>query len=199
MPIIRHDAPEIALAACELLAGAGIRALEVTMTVPDAADLISDLRKRFPDICTGAGTVITATQAEAVLLAGTSFVVSPCWSEAAARPVRDAKIPYLPGAMTPGEVLHHTENGAEIVKVFPADAAGGPGFLNALKSIFPEIALMPTGGVTPGSAQAYLDAGAICVGMGGNLLPSKALETGETDLAREQIKTALAAVSLQTT
>lgn len=166
------------------------------MTVPDAAGIIGDLRKRFPSLCVGAGTVVTADQAEQVLNAGSEFVVSPCWSERAARVVLEANVPYLPGSMTPGEVLHHSENGACVVKVFPADAAGGPSYLKALKSVFPNIALMPTGGVTPQNAQAYLDAGALCVGMGGNLLPAKALEVADTDLAREQIKAAHAAVSL---
>ncbi|PSL21152.1 bifunctional 4-hydroxy-2-oxoglutarate aldolase/2-dehydro-3-deoxy-phosphogluconate aldolase [Shimia abyssi] len=196
VPVIRHSNPDIAMAACELLVGAGIKALEVTTTVPRADTLIADLRQRFPDICTGAGTVFTAAQAHDVLAAGAEFVVSPCWSETAAPVILDAGIPYLPGAMTPGEVHHHAENGASVVKVFPADAAGGPGFLKALKSVFPDLALMPTGGVSPENATAYLNAGAVCVGMGGKLLPARALEANDLPLAREQINTAIAAVSI---
>lgn len=198
VPVIRHGDPKVALAACELLAEAGIKSIEVTTSVPEAAALIADLRQRFPEILTGAGTVFTSQQAQEVLDAGAEFVVSPCWSDAAAELVLNAGVPYLPGAVTPGEVLHHFENGAEVVKIFPADAAGGPGFLKALRSVFPSISLMPTGGVSPDTAQSYLDAGAVCVGMGGNLLPAKALEAGDVALAKEQINAALTAVSFQT-
>lgn len=195
VPVIRHGDTRVARQACDLLAEAGIRALEITTTVPDAGDLIADLRAAYPNIATGAGTVFDAEQARAVLAAGAEFVVSPCWSDAAAEITLAANIPYLPGAMTPGEVLHHANAGAQVVKIFPADAAGGPGFLKALKSVFPQVALMPTGGVSPDTAQSYLDAGALCVGMGGNLLPARALEAGDTALARTQIEAALAAVS----
>ncbi|UWQ90873.1 bifunctional 4-hydroxy-2-oxoglutarate aldolase/2-dehydro-3-deoxy-phosphogluconate aldolase [Rhodobacteraceae bacterium M382] len=195
VPVIRHGDAHIARQACDLLAEAGIRALEITTTVPGAADLIADLRRAYPDIATGAGTVFDVDQARTVLDAGAEFVVSPCWSAPAAEIVLAAKIPYLPGAVTPGEVLHHANAGAQVVKIFPADAAGGPGFLKALKSVFPEVALMPTGGVSAQTAQAYLDAGAVCVGMGGNLLPARALEAGDAALARAQIEAALTAVS----
>jgi len=138
VPVIRHHDIEIASRACALLAEEGIAVLEVTTTVPGAAELIADLRARFPDICIGAGTVLKAEQAEAVLHAGAQFVVSPCWSDAAAGVVLEAGIPYLPGAMTPGEILHHAEAGAAVVKIFPADAAGGPGFLKAVRAVFPD-------------------------------------------------------------
>ncbi len=197
VPVIRHSDPEIALTACDLLAEAGIRALEITTTVPDAAALIAELCQRYPEIHTGAGTVLSADQAEKVLAAGAEFVVSPFWSNAAAREAGDAKAPYLPGAMTPGEVHHHAENGAAVTKIFPADAAGGPGFLKAVKSVFPNLVLMPTGGVSPDTAQSYLNAGALCIGMGGNLLPAQALEAGHIDLARAQINAALTAACFQ--
>ena len=195
VPVIRHHDPEIATLACELLVDAGVRALEITMTVPDAGSIISELRKNHPSICVGAGTVLTAADAVQVLNAGAQFVVSPCWNDKAADPVLEAGVPYLPGAMTPGQVSHRAAAGASVVKVFPADAAGSPFFLKALKSVFPDLALMPTGGVTPQNAQTYLDAGALCVGMGGNLLPSKSLEVGDTGAARKQITAALTAAS----
>ncbi|WP_170328478.1 bifunctional 4-hydroxy-2-oxoglutarate aldolase/2-dehydro-3-deoxy-phosphogluconate aldolase [Ruegeria arenilitoris] len=197
VPVIRHSDPEIALTACDLLAEAGIGALEITTTVPDAAALIAELHQRYPSICIGAGTVLSAGQADKVLAAGAEFVVSPCWSDTAAREAKAAKVPYLPGATTPGEVQHHAENGAAVIKIFPADAAGEPGFLKAVKSVFPDLALMPTGGVSPDTAQSYLNAGALCVGMGGNLLPARALEAGHIDLARAQINAALSVASFQ--
>ena len=192
VPVIRHDDPDIALTGCGLLAEEGVAALEITTTVPGAARLIEELRARYPGICVGAGTVLTAAQADAVLHAGAEFVVSPCWSEAVAESTMNAGRPYLPGAMTPGEVHHHWNQGAAAVKIFPADCAGGPAFLRALRAVFPDVHLMPTGGVSRETVQSYLDAGALCVGMGGNLLPARELEAGDADAARARIREALA-------
>ena len=192
VPVIRHENPEIARRACVMLAEEGTAALEITTTVPGAADLLAELRTRYPGICVGAGTVLTGEQAQAVLDAGAEFVVSPCWSEAVGRLVMDAGTPFLPGAMTPGEVYHHWSEGAAVVKIFPADAAGGPGFLKALRAVLPEVNLMPTGGIGPETARSYLDAGALCVGMGGSLLPAKEIAAGDIDRARARIRAALA-------
>ena len=191
VPVIRHEDPEIALQGCSLLAEEGIAALEITTTVPGAADLIAELRARYPAICVGAGTVLTEAQAQAVLSAGAEFVVSPCWSHAAAKRTMHSGRPYLPGAMTPGEVHHHWNQGAAVVKIFPADSAGGPAFLKALRAVFPDVHLMPTGGVSRETAQSYLDAGALCVGMGGNLLPARELAAGDAEAARARIRNAL--------
>ncbi|KNX41201.1 KHG/KDPG aldolase [Roseovarius tolerans] len=191
VPVIRHPATTIAETACHLLAQEGARVLEITMTVPDANGLLQRLGATHPDVILGAGTVLDAAQAQAAIASGAQFVVSPCWCDTVAAACRAAQIPYLPGAMTPGEVLHHAQAGARVVKVFPADAAGGPGFLRALRAVFPDIALMPTGGITPGNAADYLAAGALCVGMGGNLLPAAALEAGDEATARDLIRAAL--------
>ena len=191
VPVIRHPDTTIAETACRLLAQEGARVLEITMTVPDASGLLQRLGAAHPEVILGAGTVLDAAQAQAAIASGAQFVVSPCWCDTVAAACRAARIPYLPGAMTPGEVLHHAQAGAHVVKVFPADAAGGPGFLRALRAVFPDIALMPTGGITPGNAADYLAAGALCVGMGGNLLPAAALEAGDEATARDLIRAAL--------
>ena len=191
VPVIRHPATTIAETACHLLAQEGARVLEITMTVPDASGLLQRLGAAHPDVILGAGTVLDAAQAQAAIASGAQFVVSPCWCDTVAAACRAAQIPYLPGATTPGEVLHHAQAGARVVKVFPADAAGGPGFLRALRAVFPDIALMPTGGITPGNAADYLAAGSLCVGMGGNLLPAAALEAGDEATARDLIRAAL--------
>jgi len=191
VPVIRHPDTTIAETACRLLAQEGARVLEITMTVPDASGLLQRLGAAHPEVILGAGTVLDAAQAQAAIASGAQFVVSPCWCDTVAAACRAARIPYLPGAMTPGEVLHHAQAGAHVVKVFPADAAGGPGFLKALRAVFPDIALMPTGGITPGNAADYLAAGALCVGMGGNLLPAAALEAGDEARARDLIRAAL--------
>lgn len=198
IPVVRHHDHDIALQACVLLVEEGLSVLELTTTIPGFAELIAQMRSRFPEIEIGAGTVLTQRDAELALKAGAGFLVSPCWSGQVSETAREAGKPYLPGAMTPGEVLHHASAGASIVKVFPANSAGGPGFLKALTSVFPNIPLMPTGGVTPENTQSYLEAGAVCVGMGGNLLPFGALVAGKTEQARNQINAALKAASFHT-
>ncbi|MET4104139.1 2-dehydro-3-deoxyphosphogluconate aldolase/(4S)-4-hydroxy-2-oxoglutarate aldolase [Roseovarius sp. MBR-78] len=192
VPVIRHHDTRIAETACRLLVEEGARVLEITMTVPAANDLLRRLGAACPDVVLGAGTVLDAAEAQGAIAAGAGFIVSPCWCAEVAAVCHAAQVPYLPGAMTPGEVHHHAQAGAHVVKVFPADAAGGPGFLKALGTVFPDIALMPTGGVTPGNAADYLAAGALCVGMGGNLLPAAALEQGDEAGARDLIRAALA-------
>lgn len=191
VPVIRHDDAAIAETACHLLAAEGALVLEITMTVPGATGLLQRLGIACPEVILGAGTVLDATQAQAAIASGAKFIVSPCWCDAVATACAAAHVPYLPGAMTPGEVWHHAQAGAQVVKVFPVDAAGGSGFLKALRAVFPDIPLMPTGGITPENAADYLAAGALCVGMGGNLLPATALERGDEATARDLIRAAL--------
>ncbi|HKJ60923.1 MAG TPA: bifunctional 4-hydroxy-2-oxoglutarate aldolase/2-dehydro-3-deoxy-phosphogluconate aldolase [Hyphomicrobiales bacterium] len=196
VPVIRHKDPDVAYRGAKLLAEAGFPVLEMTFTVPGAADLITRLSGELPNAIVGAGTVLTDLQVHHAIKAGAQFVVSPCWTYDAAEVCIMDNIPYLPGAATPGEVLHHWQNGALAVKVFPAHETGGPGFLKAVKAVFPDIPLMPTGGVKPEQVADYLRAGAICAGLGGDLFPAAALEAGDDDAAREQIAKARSAMAL---
>jgi 2-dehydro-3-deoxyphosphogluconate aldolase/(4S)-4-hydroxy-2-oxoglutarate aldolase len=196
VPVIRHNDPDIAMRGAMLLAEAGFPVLEMTFTVPGAAGLIAKLNAKLPGATIGAGTVLTDVQAHDAIRAGAKFVVSPCWTDEAAEVCIMESIPYLPGAATPGEVLHHWQNGALTVKVFPAHETGGPGFLKAVKAVFPDIPLMPTGGVKPENVADYLRAGAICTGLGGDLFPAAALESGDEDAARAQIAKAMKAMAL---
>jgi 2-dehydro-3-deoxyphosphogluconate aldolase/(4S)-4-hydroxy-2-oxoglutarate aldolase len=196
VPVIRHNEADVAMRGAMLLAEAGFPVLEMTFTVPGAAGLIAKLNEKLPGATIGAGTVLTDQQAHQAIQAGAKFVVSPCWTDEAAEVCIMENIPYLPGAATPGEVLHHWQNGASVVKVFPAHEAGGPGFLKAVKAVFPDIPLMPTGGVKPENVADYLKAGAICTGLGGDLFPAAALESGNEDGARAQIAKAMKAMAL---
>lgn len=197
VPVIRHADADVAMRGAMLLAEAGFPVLEMTFTVPGAAELIAKLNRELPDAVIGAGTVLTDLQAHHALQAGAKFVVSPCWTDDAAEVCIMESVPYLPGAQTPGEVLHHWQNGGLVVKVFPAHEAGGPGFLKAMKAVFPDIPLMPTGGVKPENVADYLRAGAICTGLGGDLFPAAALESGDEDGARAQIAAAMKAMGLE--
>ena len=190
VPVIRHDDPEIARRACGLLLASGFPVIEVTMTVPGASRLISELLSDQPTSIVGAGTVLSSDQARAVINAGAAFVVSPCWIDEVAHICAKMGIPYLPGAMTPREIADNWRRGAGVVKIFPAREAGGVGFLRAVKSVFPDIPMMPTGGVKAAETQAFIDAGALCVGAGSELLPAMALAEGNNEEALDAIERA---------
>jgi 2-dehydro-3-deoxyphosphogluconate aldolase/(4S)-4-hydroxy-2-oxoglutarate aldolase len=156
----------------------GIRAVEITMTVPDAVAIIRGLAAREPSgVLLGAGTVFDAETAVAVIEAGADFVVSPVADPGMIRECRRCGVLVAPGAFTPAEILRAWSEGADIVKVFPATSLG-PSYFKDLKGPFPDIRLMPTGGVTPANARSFLDAGACCVGIGTALM-DKALIADE--------------------
>jgi 2-dehydro-3-deoxyphosphogluconate aldolase/(4S)-4-hydroxy-2-oxoglutarate aldolase len=156
-----------------------MQGLEITFTTPGAAELIAEMRRAAPNALIGAGTVLTSTQAERAAQAGAAFAVAPAAAPEVAAACARLGLPFLPGAATPSEVAARWAEGAAVVKIFPAREAGGPGFLKALKSVFPDIPLLPTGGVSPDTAPDYLAAGALCVGMGGELTPLHALEAND--------------------
>ncbi len=195
VPVIRSDNDAYAGLACDWLLEAGLRALEVTLTVPGAEHLIAALAKREPDALIGAGTVLTAEEARRCIDAGAAFLVSPCAAPGVQEVATEAGIPFMPGAATPSEVLARWREGAALVKIFPAKLLGGTAYLKTLKTVFPEIPLMPTGGVNPETAADYLNAGALCVGMGGELMPKAALQSGNKTQVLTLARQALAAVS----
>lgn len=183
-PVIRTGSEATARRAIELLREEGFDLFEVTLTTPGALEIIAELA-REPALCIGVGTVLDIAQGEAALAAGASFVVSPAFVPGLAALGREANTPVALGAATPTEALRAHEDGAAFVKIFPAAQLGGAGFVKALRSVFPMIPIMPTGGINPGDISAYFDAGAVCIGMGGNLVNEKALNAGEDDVIRE--------------
>ncbi|MEP3116270.1 bifunctional 4-hydroxy-2-oxoglutarate aldolase/2-dehydro-3-deoxy-phosphogluconate aldolase [Nisaea sp.] len=194
VPVIRTPSADLAIRACEWLLDAGMQALELTFTTPDADRVIQTFARTAPDALIGAGTVRTPEQAKAAIDAGAAFLVSPGAAPGVGEAAALAGVPYLPGAATPSEVEARWAAGAAVVKIFPARECGGPGFLKAIRSVYPEIPLMPTGGVSPDTAKAYLDAGALCLGMGGELVPVDALKANDPGPVREAAARALAAV-----
>ncbi|MEO9902601.1 bifunctional 4-hydroxy-2-oxoglutarate aldolase/2-dehydro-3-deoxy-phosphogluconate aldolase [Nisaea sp.] len=194
VPVIRTPSADLAIRACEWLLDAGMQALELTFTTPDADRVIQTFARTAPDALIGAGTVRTPAQAKAAIDAGAAFLVSPGAAPGVGEAAALAGVPYLPGAATPSEVEARWAAGAAVVKIFPARECGGPGFLKAIRSVYPEIPLMPTGGVSPDTAKAYLDAGALCLGMGGELVPVDALKANDPGPVREAAARALAAV-----
>jgi 2-dehydro-3-deoxyphosphogluconate aldolase / (4S)-4-hydroxy-2-oxoglutarate aldolase len=178
VPVVRTRSTEHAAIAVEWLRAAGIRIFEITMTIPDAVPLIGRLA-RDPDLLIGAGTVGDAAAAVACLDAGARFIVAPWVDPALSEPCRRAGAALMLGALTPTEVRAALAAGADVVKVFPASSAGGPGHIKALASVFPDVAFCPTGGVEPGNVAAYLSAGAAFVGMGGALVDEKRIAAGD--------------------
>ena len=180
VPVVRTRDRAVAATGIGWLRDAGFRVFEVTMTIPDAPALIAEL-SRDESLLVGAGTVASVADARACLDAGARFLVAPWVDPALAAPCRDAGALLMLGTTTPTEVRAALAAGADVVKVFPAASAGGPGHVKALCSVFPGVAFCPTGGVEPGNMQAYLDAGAAFVGMGGNLVNERWIAAGDRD------------------
>ena len=176
IPVLRFSSEQQTQFVAELLLSAGFRTIEITLTTPNAFELIGRLRDRFDDsVLIGAGTVCSKQQAELSLAAGADYIVSPIVKEEIAEFVRLGDKGLMMGAFTPTEILKAHKIGADIVKVFPADV-GGTKMIKALKSVFNDINLCPTGGITLGNYRQYLESGAALVGIGsalfGGLEPS---------------------------
>jgi 2-dehydro-3-deoxyphosphogluconate aldolase / (4S)-4-hydroxy-2-oxoglutarate aldolase len=179
--VIRLKDPAKLRAVVDALADGGVRALEVTMTVPRAVELIGELAPRLPDgFLLGAGTVTDAATARAVVEAGASFVVSPVFRPDVVAACHERDVPSMPGCMTPTEIFAAHQCGADIVKVFPATALG-PQFIRDVRAPLPQVKLMPTGGVTLDNAGDWIRAGAAAVGVGSALVDAKAVEEGRFD------------------
>jgi 2-dehydro-3-deoxyphosphogluconate aldolase/(4S)-4-hydroxy-2-oxoglutarate aldolase len=168
--VIRGSSAADGLAMCRALLAGGVRGIELTYTTPGCCDVLAELKAEAPaDAVLGVGTVRTPAQIEAAVEAGAAFAVSPHFEPEIICAALEAEIPYLPGAITPTEIVQAWESGAVAVKVFPASAVG-PEFLKAVRAPLSEIPLMPTGGVSVSNMAAWFDAGAVAVGMGGKLV-----------------------------
>jgi len=175
----------------QALSAGGIRALEITMTTPNAVDIIRSLaRKLNKDFLLGAGTVLDTTSAEQVIDAGAQFVVSPVLNIDVIRKAHEFDKPCLPGSFTPTEILTAWQNGADIVKIFPATALG-PRFFKDIHGPLPDIKMTPTGGVDLDNAAKFIEAGACCLGVGTSLLDKQMIANedwpGLTALAKKFI------------
>ncbi len=167
------------------LVDGGVTVAEITMTVPHAIDALREVRQALGDrLLLGAGTVLDAETARAVILAGAEFIVAPTLNCDVIRLCRRYDKLVMPGAFTPAEILTAWEAGADIVKVFPADVVG-PAFFKAVRAPLPQIKLMPTGGVDLTTAAGFLQAGACCLGVGSQLVEPKAVSLRNFDRIRE--------------
>lgn len=175
----------------EALADGGVHVIEVTMSVPNALDVLKQVRRTLGSrILLGAGTVLDPETARAVLLAGAEFIVAPTINLDVIKLCQRYDKLVMPGAFTPTEILTAWEAGADIVKVFPADTVG-PAFFKALRGPLPQVRVMPTGGVDLKTAADFLKAGACCLGVGGQLVDPKLIAEKNfakiRDLARQYV------------
>jgi 2-dehydro-3-deoxyphosphogluconate aldolase/(4S)-4-hydroxy-2-oxoglutarate aldolase len=174
--VIRADSADAAMAVVEALMDAGLIVAEITMTVPRAIDAIASVAKHFGGkVLIGAGTVTDADTARRAVDAGAEFIVTPCLVPEVIDAARRAEVAVLPGALTPTEVLEAYRLGGDMIKVFPAQNVGGASYLRALRGPFPEIPLVPTGGVTLDNVLEMFDAGAAAVGVGSEMISKDAL------------------------
>ncbi len=188
IPVIRARSADEASRAVDAIQAGGVGVLEITMTVPGAVELIREVAGRAKDAVVGAGTVLDPETARACIGAGAQFVVSPALNPATITACRDAGIAVIPGALSPTEVVAAWNAGADLVKVFPAGAVGGPSYIKALKAPLPQIDLVPTGGVNLKTAGDFIRAGAAALGVGSDLVDLAALRRGEASVLSERAR-----------
>jgi 2-dehydro-3-deoxyphosphogluconate aldolase / (4S)-4-hydroxy-2-oxoglutarate aldolase len=195
VPVVRTNSAEAAVKAVEAMYNGGIRAAEITMTVPGAVKALEQVADRFGDkIVLGAGTVLDPETARICMLAGAQFFVTPALKLATIEMAKRYSKVICPGALTPTEVLTAWEAGADVVKVFPCGNVGGAKYIKALKGPFPQIEMIPTGGVNLETAGDFLKAGACAVAVGGELVDAKSIKEGRYDVIEARAKQYLEAV-----
>ena len=196
VPVVRTTSAENAIKAIEAIYNGGIRAAEITMTVPGAVRALEKVADKFGDkIVLGAGTVLDPETARICMLAGAEFFVSPSLNLATIAMVKRYSKAIMPGALTPTEVLTAWDAGADIVKVFPCGNVGGAKYIKSLKAPFPQIEMIPTGGVNLETAGDFLKAGACAVAVGAELVDAKSIKEGRLDVIEEKARQYLAAIA----
>lgn len=192
VPVVRAPSAGLALAAVEALLEGGLSVFEITLTVPGALGVIEKLVAELGErAVVGAGTVLSANSALEAVRAGAAFVVSPGLDLRTVEAMRAREIPVFPGALTPTEILSAWNAGADVVKIFPCSALGGAKYLTQLRGPFPDIKLMPTGGVSVSNAAEFLRAGATAVGLGTDLVDIAAVEAGRAHVLTERSRALL--------
>ncbi len=189
IPVVRAESAELAMRAVEAIKTGGVDVVEVTMTVPGAIDVIAKLAATFgTEVLIGAGTVLDPDIANRCVQAGAQFIVSPALNEETIAFCRRNDVAVFPGALTPTEVVHAWNAGADAVKVFPAGAVGGASYLKALKAPLPQVELVPTGGVSLKTAADFIKAGAMALGVGADLVDLKALRENHDEVITERAR-----------
>src|SRR6266849_6556902 len=195
IPVVRASSEEEAISVVDAIKAGGLPILEITMTVPRAVQVIETLSARYGnEAIVGAGTVLDPESARACIHAGAQFIVSPALNLETVACCRELDIAVMPGALTPTEIVMAWNAGADLVKVFPAGAMGGASYIKSLKAPLPQIELVPTGGVTLANAGAFIEAGAAAVGVGADLVDTKAIRAGQPEKVTQAARAFIEAV-----
>lgn len=197
VPLVQADDPAVAVKTAEALAKGGLQVAEVVFRTDRALECLQAVADELPDVIAGAGTVLSAEQANAAIDNGAKFIVSPGLDDGVVGVAQERGVPVYPGVMTPGEVQHAFNLGLDVVKFFPASVAGGIPMLKALGSVFRTLKFMPTGGVSPGNLGEFLGVPAVLACGGSWLTPAAEIAAGNYDavtaLAAEAVEIASAA------
>jgi 2-dehydro-3-deoxyphosphogluconate aldolase / (4S)-4-hydroxy-2-oxoglutarate aldolase len=195
VPVIRVSSPRHAIAAAEAVHAGGIPIVEITMTVPGAVELIRELSQRVgKDVLVGAGTVLNVAAAQQCLDAGAEFLVSPGFDPRVVELAQRQDKLVIAGALTPTEVIAAWSAGSDFVKVFPCSAVGGPKYIQSLRAPLPQVPLIATGGISLSTAADYIRAGAMALGVSGELGSTAALESGGATRITDSARLYVAAV-----
>jgi len=189
VPVVRASSSDEAMQVIEAIKAGGVNVLEITMTVPGAVRVIEKVADKYgSDVLVGAGTVLDPETARACLLAGAQFIVSPALNLDTIAMCHRYSAPVMPGVLTPTEVITAWSAGADFVKVFPCGAVGGASYIKNLKGPFPQIKMIPTGGVSLKTAQDFIKAGASALGVGTDLVDVKAIRAGDSQVVTDRAK-----------
>ena len=185
LAVIRGPSEDLTLKMVDALVTGGVTGIEITFTTPNALDVVKALEDDFGErIILGMGTLTQKEQAEAAMVAGAKFLVSPHTEKTMAKAMVATGLPTMMGALTPSEVMQARSYGSDVVKIFPG-SLGGPAYMKSLKGPFPDIPMMPTGGVSSENLKDWFKAGAFAVGAGSNLCPKTLALAGEFDQITE--------------
>jgi 2-dehydro-3-deoxyphosphogluconate aldolase/(4S)-4-hydroxy-2-oxoglutarate aldolase len=195
IPAIRVSSAEEAHFAADSVASGGIPIVEITLTVPEAVELISHLVRHHKKMIVGAGTVLDTETARRCVDAGASFLTAPGFNLQIVEFAAKQDVAVIPGALTPTEVVTAWQAGSDFVKVFPCGMAGGDKYIKALTTALPQIPMIAAGGVTQQTAANFIFAGALAIGISTDLIPTDAIEMRESERIRELAQRFLGFVS----
>lgn len=184
--VIRAAELEVGVAMAKAVAAGGMQLIEVTWNSGNPAKLIHALQMELPNCSIGAGTLLTSADLEAALAAGAEFLFSPHTNLALIQTALQHQVPVIPGALSPTEILTAWQAGATCVKVFPVESLGGAAYIRHLQGPMSQIPLIPTGGVTLDNASGFIRAGAVAVGLAGQLFPEPAIQTRDWEQIRQR-------------
>lgn len=189
VPVVRASSADEAMQAIDAIKAGGVNVLEITMTVPGAVRVIEKVADKYgSEVLVGAGTVLDPETARACLLAGAQFIVSPALNLATIELCHRYSAPIAPGVLTPTEVITAWSAGVDLVKVFPCGSVGGASYVKNLKGPFPQVKIIPTGGVSLTTAADFIKAGASALGVGTDLVDVKAIREGNAHIVTERAR-----------